>query len=173
MGGEDWEQRWTWVFIVNEVKWSESHSVMSDSLRPHGLYSPWISPGQNTGVASLSLLQGIFPTQGSNPGLPHGRQILYHLSPKGSPLGAAFDPRVPWHTLELLSLESPTDTTGGRTQAFWRACQDVRQRKKREEWCSKAVSKHQKWSQTLYTALKWFRDFMHSVKRLSGFLVNI
>ena len=49
---------------------SESHSVMSDSLRPHGLYSPWNSPGQNTGVGSLSLLQGIFPTQGSNPGLP-------------------------------------------------------------------------------------------------------
>ena len=43
---------------------SECHSVMSDSLRPHGLYSPWNSPGQNTGVGSLSLLQGIFPTQG-------------------------------------------------------------------------------------------------------------
>ena len=39
---------------------------MSNSLRPHGLYSPWNSPGQNTGVGSLSLLQGIFPTQGSN-----------------------------------------------------------------------------------------------------------
>ena len=41
--------------------------------------------GQNTGVGSLSLLQGIFPTQGSNPGLPHCRQILYQLSHKGSP----------------------------------------------------------------------------------------
>ena len=50
---------------------SESHLVMSDSLRPHGLYSPWNSPGQNTGVGRLSLLQGIFPTQGSNPGLPY------------------------------------------------------------------------------------------------------
>ena len=50
---------------------SESRSVMSDSLRPHGLYSPWDSPGQKTGVGSLSLLQGIFPTQGSNPGLLH------------------------------------------------------------------------------------------------------
>ena len=47
----------------------ESHSVLSDSLRPRGLYSPWNSPGQNTGVGSLSLLQGIFPTQGSNPGI--------------------------------------------------------------------------------------------------------
>ena len=64
---------------------SESCSVMSDSLQPHGLYSPWNSPGQNTGVGSLSLLQGIFLTQGSNPGLPHGRQILYQLSHKGSP----------------------------------------------------------------------------------------
>ena len=58
---------------------------MSDSLRPHGLYSPWNSPGRNTGVGSLSLLQGIFPTQGSNPGLLHCRQILYQLSHKGSP----------------------------------------------------------------------------------------
>ena len=41
---------------------SESHSVVSDSFRPHGLYSPWNSLGQNTGVGSLSLLQGIFPT---------------------------------------------------------------------------------------------------------------
>ena len=58
---------------------------MSDSFEPHELYSPWNSPGQNTGVGSLPLLQGIFPTQGSKPGLPHCRQILYQLSPKGSP----------------------------------------------------------------------------------------
>ena len=47
--------------------------------------SPWNSPGQNAGVGSLSLLQGIFPTQGSNPDLPHCSQILYQLSHKGSP----------------------------------------------------------------------------------------
>ena len=64
---------------------SESCSVLSDSLQPYGLYSPWNSPSQNTGVGSLSLLQGIFPTQGSNPGLPHGKRILYQLSHKGSP----------------------------------------------------------------------------------------
>ena len=64
---------------------SESRSVMSNSLRPHGLYSPWNFLGQDTGVDSLSLLQGIFPTQGSNPGLPHCRRILYQLSHKGSP----------------------------------------------------------------------------------------
>ena len=49
-------------FLCERV--SESHSVVFDSLRPHGLYSPLNSPGQNTGVGSLSLLQGIFPTQG-------------------------------------------------------------------------------------------------------------
>ena len=49
------------------------------------IYSPWNSPGQNTGVDSRSLLQGIFPTQRSNPGLPHCRQILYQLNLQGSP----------------------------------------------------------------------------------------
>ena len=58
---------------------------MSDSLWPLGLYSPWNSPGQNTGVGSLSLFQGIFPTQRSNPGLPHCRWILYQLSHQRSP----------------------------------------------------------------------------------------
>ena len=58
---------------------------MSNSLQPHGLYNRWNSPDQKTGVGSLSLLQGIFPTQGSNPGLPHCRRVLYQLSHKGSP----------------------------------------------------------------------------------------
>ena len=68
--------------VYNE---SASRSVVSDSLQPNGLHSPWNSPGQNTGVGSLSLLQVIFPTQGSNPGLPHCRRILYQLSHEGSP----------------------------------------------------------------------------------------
>ena len=67
------------------IKVSESGSVVSDSLLPHGLFSPWNSPGQNTGVGSLSLLQRIFPTQGSNPGLQHCRRLLYQLNHKGSP----------------------------------------------------------------------------------------
>ena len=62
-----------------------SRSVMSDSLRPHRLYSSWISPSQNNGVDSLSFLQGISPTQESNWGLLHCRQILYQLSYQGSP----------------------------------------------------------------------------------------
>ena len=58
---------------------SESRSVVSDSLRPHGL-SLWHSPVLNTGVGSLSLLQRIFLTQGSNPGLLHIKWILYQLN---------------------------------------------------------------------------------------------
>ena len=64
---------------------SKSRSVLSNSLGPHGLRSLWNSPGQNTGVGSLSLFQGIFPTQGSNPPLPHCRRILYQLRHQGSP----------------------------------------------------------------------------------------
>ena len=59
---------------------------MSDSFQPHGLYSPWNSPGQDIAVGSLSLLQGIFPTQESHQGLLHCRWILYQLSYQGSPL---------------------------------------------------------------------------------------
>ena len=64
---------------------SQALGNVVSSLQPHGLYIPWNSPGQKTGVGSLSLLQSIFPTQGSNPGLPHCRKILYQLSHKGSP----------------------------------------------------------------------------------------
>ena len=64
---------------------SVGFSAVFDSLQSHGLQltrllCPQNSPGKNTGVGSHSLLQGIFPTQGSNPGLQHCRQILYHLS---------------------------------------------------------------------------------------------
>ena len=59
---------------------SESCSVLSNCLQSHGLYSPWNSQGQDTGVGSHFLLHGIFPTQGLNPGLPHCGWILYQLS---------------------------------------------------------------------------------------------
>ena len=68
-----WGYHWKW-------KWRSLSPV-----RPFATYSPWNSPGQNTGVGCLSLLQGIFPTQGSNSSLPHCRRILYQLSHKGSP----------------------------------------------------------------------------------------
>ena len=59
------------------------------------------SPGMNTGVGNHSLLQGIFPTQGSNPGLQHCRWILYHLSHQGSPLMLLHDPIDLWLNLTV------------------------------------------------------------------------
>ena len=93
-----------WALIKQHISLQSTVTVvkvkvtqLSNSLQPHG-NSPWNSLGQNTGVSSLSLLQGIFPNQwlnpglphrkwilGLNPGLPHYRQILYQLSHKGSP----------------------------------------------------------------------------------------
>ena len=70
---------------MHESAESETRSVVSDSLQLYGLYSPQNSPGQNSGVGSPSLLQRIFPTQESNQGLLHCRQILYQLSYQGSP----------------------------------------------------------------------------------------
>ena len=69
-----------------------SRSVVPDSLRPRGLQPTRLlcvydSPGKDTGVG-CHLLHGIFPTQGSNRGLRHGRQIVYPLSYEGSPVFA-------------------------------------------------------------------------------------
>ena len=72
------------VICLCSLKW-KLLSLVWLFVTPWTLYSPWNSPGQNTGVGSLSLLQGILPTQGSNPGVPHCRQILYQLSHEGSP----------------------------------------------------------------------------------------
>ena len=85
----------SWVAILGAEsslyrKESHSCSIVSDSLLPHGLSSPWNSPGQNTGVCSCSLLQGIFPNQGSNPGLQHFRLLLYQLSHQGRDLFLEF-----------------------------------------------------------------------------------
>ena len=74
------------AYLTHMQSQTESHSVMSHSLQPHGLCSPWNSPGQNTGMGSLSLLQQIFPIQESNRGLLHWRQILYQLSYQGIPI---------------------------------------------------------------------------------------
>ena len=76
----------TKVLSKSEVIGKWKVKVMSGSLSPPWtLYSPWNSPGQNTGVSSLSFLQRIFPTQGWNPGLLHCRRILHQLSHKESP----------------------------------------------------------------------------------------
>ena len=104
----------------------ESQSFVSDFLRPHGLYSPWNSPGQNARVGSLSLLQGIFPTQGSNPGLPHCRWILYQLSHKGSlrileweaypSPGGLPDPGIKLGSPALQADSLPTELSGKKTE---------------------------------------------------------
>ena len=77
------------------VSESESFSVVSDSLRPHGLWPmrfphPWSFPGKNTGVGCHFLLQGIFPIQGSNPCLLcplHWQADSLSLAPPGKPFG--------------------------------------------------------------------------------------
>ena len=79
---------------MKERSESVEHSVVSDSLWvgffvrqiAHRLLCPWDSPGKNTRVGCHALLQGIFQTQGLNPGLLHCRKILYHLSHEGSPM---------------------------------------------------------------------------------------
>ena len=74
---------------IQPLNWIQSESeaclVVSDSLWPQGLYSPWNFLGQNTRVVAFPFSRGIFPTQGLNVGLLHCRWILYQLSHKGSP----------------------------------------------------------------------------------------
>ena len=65
-------------FMPDQIRSDQSLSHVQLSATPWN--SLWNSPGQNTGAGSLSLLEGIFPTQGLNPGLPHCWQILYQLS---------------------------------------------------------------------------------------------
>ena len=72
-----------------------SHSVVSDSLWRHGLKLPrllfhGVSPGKDTAVSCHFLLQGIFPTQGSNPGFLHSWQILYLLGHHWVPMKKGF-----------------------------------------------------------------------------------
>ena len=75
---EWWKSGADHILAWSEVKWKSLSRVWL-------FLTPWNSPGQNTRVGSLSLLLGIFPTQGSNPGLLNGRQILYQLNHQGSP----------------------------------------------------------------------------------------
>ena len=82
--------RLTIIITSQYVLWcTQSCPTLWDPMdcSPPGFSVHGDSPGNNTGVGCCVLLQGIFPTQGSNPGLPHCRWILYHLSHQGSPLG--------------------------------------------------------------------------------------
>ena len=78
---------WLVLTLTTASPWKWKLASSRPTLQPHGLYSSWDSPGQNTGVGSLSLLQQVFLTQESHQGLLHWRQILYqtenyHESPE-------------------------------------------------------------------------------------------
>ena len=81
---------WRKLVIRLKVKVAQSCPTLCE---PHGLCNLWDSLGQNTGVGSLSLLQGILPTQELNPGLAHCGKILYQLSHKGSLVLVETDPK--------------------------------------------------------------------------------
>ena len=118
----------TWVgkpVKASEIKWnvqrellqstasSESRSVVSDSLQLHGLYSSWNSLGQNTGMGSRSLLQGILQTQESNSGLLHCRWILYQLRHKGMPSCGGLDNKTSAYSAgDLGSIPAPGRSPG-------------------------------------------------------------
>ena len=85
---QGWEAWWAAVYGVAQsrtwLKWCSSSRLLC----------PWNSPGKNIGVGSHSLLQGIFATQGSNPGLLYCRQILYCLSQSPEELNTACSPEM-------------------------------------------------------------------------------
>ena len=113
----DWETEMNWAHIYipsllnyrlisfptpiswQSENWKWSRPDMSDSLRPHGLQPtrllPWDFPSKSTGVGCHFLLQGIFPTQGSNLGLPHCGQTLYLLSHQRSPYLSFLRQQIP------------------------------------------------------------------------------
>ena len=112
--GHDWSDL---AVAAASIRWSSEVKVTQllslDSLRPHGLYNPWNSPGQNTGVGSLSLLQGIFLTQGSNPVLLHCRRFFTHWATRkaqeywsGSPIPSPVDLPNPGIQLGSPSLQA-------------------------------------------------------------------
>ena len=91
------------LFNVDE---SESRSVVCDSLQPHGLYSLWHCPGQNTGVGVLSLLQGIFPTPRSPALQVDSLPAEPHEKPKNTGVGSLSLLQWPFPTLESPSLQA-------------------------------------------------------------------
>ena len=89
MSDHPWRLSVFQVSLLNACCAALCRSVVSHSLRPHGLWPtrlpwPWDSPGTSTGVGCHALLQGIFPPQRLNPHLLHCRWILHHLSHRGS-----------------------------------------------------------------------------------------
>ena len=101
------------------VRACSASSVMSNSLKPYGLQPtrllcPWNYPGKNIGVGCYFLLHGIFQTQGSNPGLPHCRQIFHHLSHERSPEDSKYY-YLTWELKKLTHTNTNTICTSQRT----------------------------------------------------------
>ena len=106
------------ILSSNKKEWASEWvkvAQLCPTLRPQGLYSPWNSPCQNTEVGSLFLLQGIFPSQGLNPGLPLFRQILYQLGQKGSPRRS----EVVANTTTQMSPENSLSESYRRVHSTW------------------------------------------------------
>ena len=108
--GHDWV---TNTYNTHCLPWVGEWKSLSrvQLFQPHGLY-PWNSLGQNTGVGSLPLLQGIFPTQGSDPGLPYCRWFLDHLNHQGSqtwPTGHISS--GPWHFSSFVSYHASSHSS--------------------------------------------------------------
>ena len=104
-------------------KVSVSHLVTSASLWPHGLLPvrllcPWDSPVKNTRVGCHSLFQGIFSTQGSNPGLLHGKHFLYHLNHQESQFLGISHKSETWNDLHWWYL-SPLSPTANERPSEW------------------------------------------------------
>ena len=120
-------------YYIKSNKWKSFSRVwLYDSI---WLDSPWNSPGQNTGVDRGSLLQGIFPTQGLNPSLLHGRWILYH-----------------WDTWEAPPTLTPPPPQKQQTPMLNRVaeklCREFKEEKKRQEdniWSVLPRSSHFWW----------------------------
>jgi len=91
-----WISKWMssfYLYFLGKWKWkSFSHAWLFTT--PWTIFSLWNSSSQNTRVGSHSLLQGIFPNQGSKPGLPHCRLILYQLRHQGNPPRRIPDPKL-------------------------------------------------------------------------------
>ena len=91
-------------------------TLRSHGLQPTRLLSPWDFPSKNIGVSCHFLLHGIFPTQGSNMGLLHCRQIVYQLSYKGSPWKKSYD--QPRQHIKKQDITLPTNVRLAKAMVF-------------------------------------------------------
>ena len=139
-------------------KWKWSRSAVSDSLWPHGLQPtrllhPQDFPGKSTGVGCHFLLQRIFLTQGSNPGLPHCRQTLYCLSHQGNLLG--------WSPAIFIFSECPSLLQSRYLEVRLEKCRPIEQSRKalysvlrNLDLDLRVLAKH--WSTNKETTMSWF-----------------